>query len=245
MSLRDLANDVLSKFDPKNDDPNAGEMNLPDGEYDVTLANAEHKVFNSGWECLSFENEVTVGEMAGRKEFINMSFDQAKTPEFVLQKNIKLIAKLAAIVGIQLTDDDWEDETTMAAAFKDALGSQYILKVTSSPNKKDPSKPYRNFDFIEYDDPADNPNPEYDGTIDISDEDLPFQDVNSMYRMIGKDTGKVYFEEESKRTLLLKAKKQFPSYIHKGKLNRKTGQRKEIIRDPVYPEPMILMRVVK
>ncbi|ALS03080.1 hypothetical protein ATZ33_17360 [Enterococcus silesiacus] len=174
MGLKDLANEVLSKFDPKNDDPNAGGFdNLPDGEYDVTLAKAEHKVFEkSGWECLSFENEVTVGEAAGRKEFINMSFDQTSTPEFVLSKNIKLVAKLAAIIGLSLTDEDWEDETTMAQAFQDGIGSQYVLKVTSSPNKKDPTKPYRNFDFIAYDDESENPNDQYPETID--DEDLPY-----------------------------------------------------------------------
>lgn len=173
MGLRDLANEILAGFDPKTDDPNAGgNSGLPDGEYDVTLSNAEHKVFNSGWEALSFENEVTVGESAGQKEFINLGFDTTKTPEFVLQKNIKLVAKLASVIGLQLTDDDWEDETTMAAAFKDGVGSQFVLAITSSPNKKDPSRPYKNYDFIAYDDPADQPVDT--STIDISDEDLPF-----------------------------------------------------------------------
>lgn len=174
MGLKDLANEILAGFDPKTDDPNAGSnQGLADGEYDVTLANVEHKIFQSGWEALSFENEVTVGEAAGQKEFINLGFDTAKVPEFVLQKNIKIVAKLASVIGLQLTDDDWEDETTMAAAFKDGIGSQFILEVKSTQNKKDPSRPYKNYDFIAYDDPADQPIDRL-GSIDISDEDLPF-----------------------------------------------------------------------
>ena len=174
MGLKDLANEILAGFDPKTDDPNAGGFDgLPDGEYDVQLANVEHKIFKSGWEALSFTNEVTVGEASGRKEFIILGFDEAAVPSFVLQKNIKLVGKLASVIGLRLTNDDWEDEETLAGAFKDGLGSQYILKITSSPNKKDPSKPFKNYDFIPYDDLADQPEVTTN-TIDINDEDLPF-----------------------------------------------------------------------
>jgi hypothetical protein len=173
MGLKDLANEVLAGFDPKTDNPNAGGFDgLPDGEYDVQLDKVEHKVFQSGWEALSFSTEVTVGEASGRKEFISLGFDEAAVPNFVLQKNIKLVGKLASVIGLQLADDDWEDETTLANAFQDGLGSQFILEITSSPNKKDPSKPYKNYDFIPYDEPNDAPNT--DAVIDISDEDLPF-----------------------------------------------------------------------
>ena len=162
MGLKDLANEVLAGFDPKTDDPNAGGFEgLSDGEYDVTLEKVEHKVFSSGWEALSFTNEVTVGEAAGRKEFISLGFDESAVPSFVLNKNIKLVGKLASVVGLQLTDDDWEDQ--------DVIGSQYILVVSSSPNKKDPSKPYKNYDFVAYED-----EPETTDVIDISDEDLPY-----------------------------------------------------------------------
>ena len=68
-----------------------------------------------------------------------------------------------------MTDDDWEDEETLATAFQDVIGSQYILVVSSSPNKKDPSKPYKNYDFVAYED-----EPETTDVIDISDEDLPY-----------------------------------------------------------------------
>ena len=168
MGLRDLANEVLADFDPKTDDPNAGGFDgLPDGEYDVALEKVEHKIFKSGWEALSFSNEVTTGEASGRKEFVSLGFDENAVPAFVLQKNIKLVGKLASVVGLQLTDEDWEDEETLAAAFQDAVGSQFILSITSTPNKKDPSKPYKNYDFIPYDDPA-------TAAVDIPDDELPY-----------------------------------------------------------------------
>ncbi|MBO1087636.1 DUF669 domain-containing protein [Enterococcus hirae] len=172
MGLKDLANEVLAGFDPKTDDPNAGGFEtLSDGEYDVQLEKAEHKVFQSGWEALSFAMEVTVGEAAGRKEFVSLGFDETAVPNFVLQKNIKLVGKLASVIGLQLSDDDWEDEETLAQAFQDGLGSQFVLKITSSPNKKDPSKPYKNYDFIPYEDQSEFSNVD---VSDISDEELPY-----------------------------------------------------------------------
>lgn len=172
MGLKDLAAEILAGFDPKTDNPNAGGFEgLPDGEYDVQLEKVEHKIFQSGWEVLSFSTEVTVGEASGRKEFISLGFNESSVPSFVLQKNIKLVGKLASVVGLQLTDDDWEDEETLATAFQDSLGSQFILNITSSPNKKDPSKPFKNYDFVAYDDPADQL---IEVTQDISDEDLPY-----------------------------------------------------------------------
>ncbi|EMF0283842.1 MULTISPECIES: DUF669 domain-containing protein [Enterococcus] len=172
MGLKDLANEVLAGFDPKTDDPNAGGFEgLSDGEYDVQLEKAEHKVFQSGWEALSFAMEVTVGESAGRKEFVSLGFDESAVPNFVLQKNIKLVGKLASVIGLQLSDDDWEDEETLAQAFQDGLGSQFVLKITSSPNKKDPSKPYKNYDFIPYDDQSELSTVD---VSDISDEELPY-----------------------------------------------------------------------
>lgn len=171
MGLRDLMNETLASFDPKKDNPNSGGFeNLPDGDYDVVLNKVEHKTFQSGWECLSFENEVIMGEAAGRKEFVNLAFSDG-TLDFLLKKNIKLVAKLASVTGTQLMDDDWEDETTLAEAFQVAVGSQYILNITSSPNKKKPDEPYRNFDFEEYDD---EDGQAIDEPIDVSDDELPF-----------------------------------------------------------------------
>lgn len=171
MSLKDYAQKVLENFDPKKDDPNAGSNNgLPEGEFDVVLNNVEFKVFEkSGWEALSITLEVTVGEYAGQREFINLGFGE-DLHEFVLSKNIKVVSKLASVIGLVLTDEDWEDEQTLAAAFKDSIGSQFVLTKTLSPNKKDPTRPYANYDFVAYDEE----DMQAIEAVEVSDEELPF-----------------------------------------------------------------------
>ncbi|CAI3453050.1 hypothetical protein CIRMBP1220_01990 [Enterococcus cecorum] len=171
MSLKDYAQKVLENFDPKKDDPNAGSNNgLPEGEFDVVLNNVEFKVFEkSGWEALSITLEVTVGEQAGQREFINLGFGE-DLHEFVLSKNIKVVSKLASVIGLVLTDEDWEDEQTLAAAFKDSIGSQFVLTKTLTPNKKDPTRPYANYDFVAYDEE----DMQAIEAVEVSDEELPF-----------------------------------------------------------------------
>ncbi|CAI3328564.1 hypothetical protein CIRMBP1221_00802 [Enterococcus cecorum] len=171
MSLKDYAQKVLENFDPKKDDPNAGSNNgLPEGEFDVVLNNVEFKVFEkSGWEALSITLEVTVGEQAGQREFINLGFGE-DLHEFVLSKNIKVVSKLASVIGLVLTDEDWEDEQTLAAAFKDSIGSQFVLTKTLTPNKKDPTRPYVNYDFVAYDEE----DMQAIEAVEVSDEELPF-----------------------------------------------------------------------
>lgn len=171
MSLKDYAQKVLENFDPKKDNPNAGSNNgLPEGEFDVVLNNVEFKVFEkSGWEALSITLEVTVGEYAGQREFINLGFGE-DLHEFVLSKNIKVVSKLASVVGLVLTDEDWEDEQALAAAFKDSIGSQFVLTKTLSPNKKEPTRPYANYDFVAYDEE----DMQAIEAVEVSDEELPF-----------------------------------------------------------------------
>lgn len=166
--LKDTAKEALQGFDPKADDPNVAYTNVPAGEYDAVLNSAEHKVFNSGWEAFAIEIGFVGGEYDGRKEFINIGFRGDKIPEFVYNKNIKLVSQLAFVCGLDLQDEDWEDEAALQWAFKAGVGAQFIAKITEAKNKKDPSNPYRNYAFEQY--------PE--GTVDVStmieDEDLPF-----------------------------------------------------------------------
>ncbi|MCJ0552897.1 hypothetical protein MMJ53_05200 [Enterococcus cecorum] len=171
MSLKDYAQKVLENFDPKKDDPNAGSNNgLPEGEFDVVLSNVEFKVFEkSGWEALSITLEVTVGEYAGQREFINLGFGE-DLHEFVLSKNIKVVSKLASVIGLVLTDEDWEDEQTLAAAFKDSIGSQFIFSKELTPNKNNPTRPYANYDFAAYDEE----DMQAIEAVEVSDEELPF-----------------------------------------------------------------------
>lgn len=177
--LKGTAKESLESFDPKKDNPNNAYTNVPAGEYDAVLNNVEHKVFDSGWEALSIEVGFVGGEYDGRKEFINIGFRGDKIPEFVYNKNIKLVAQLAFVCGLELTDEDWDDEDNLAWAFKAGVGNQFLMTITETKNKKDPSNPYRNFVFESYEEEPVQTAPtdpfESNGkTIDISDDDLPF-----------------------------------------------------------------------
>lgn len=173
--LKGTAKASLESFNPKEDNPN-GNANVPAGEYDAVLLNTEHKVFESGWEAFSIELGFVGGDYDGRKEFINIGFRGDKIPEFVYNKNIKLVAQLAFVCGLELTDEDWDDEDNLSWAFKPALGGQFLVEITETKNKKDPANPYRNFKFEAYADepalPAGDPN--QSNPIEISDEDVPF-----------------------------------------------------------------------
>lgn len=160
MGLADKAQEILQGFDPKKDSPNNSNQNLPDGEYDMVLNSVTHKVSErTGTEWVSLECEVIAGELSGRKEFIGMFFGTGS--EFVTNKAIKSIAQAASVFKIELTNEDWEDEHTLVEGLQPAIGSQFLLKVVSTPNKKEPTNPYRNFDFIGYED--DGEDSEVDG----------------------------------------------------------------------------------
>lgn len=151
MELADKAQEILKGFDPKKDSPNNSNQKLPDGEYDMVLNSVTHKVSErTGTEWVSLECEVIAGELSGRKEFVGMFFGTGN--EFVTNKAIKSIAQAASVFEIELTNEDWEDEHTLVEGLQPAIGSQFLLKVVSTPNKKEPTNPYRNFDFIGYED---------------------------------------------------------------------------------------------
>lgn len=176
MGLADKAQEILQGFDPKKDSPNNSNNNLPDGEYDMVLNSVSHKVSDrTGTEWVSLECEVIAGELAGRKEFVGMFFGTGS--EFVTNKAIKSMAQAASVFEVELSNEDWEDEHSLVEGLQPAIGSQFLLKIVSSPNKKDPSNPYRNFDFIGYEDEENNDDPFATAggqTIEISDEDIPF-----------------------------------------------------------------------
>lgn len=160
MGLADKAQEILQGFDPKKDSPNNSNQKLPDGEYDMVLNSVTHKVSErTGTEWVSLECEVIAGELSGRKEFVGMFFGTGS--EFVTNKAIKSIAQAASVFEIELTNEDWEDEHTLVEGLQPAIGSQFLLKVVSTPNKKEPTNPYRNFDFIGYED--DGEDSEVDG----------------------------------------------------------------------------------
>lgn len=166
--LKGTAKEALQGFDPQNDNPNNAYTNVPAGEYDAVLNSAEHKVFTSGWEAFAIEIGFIGGEYDGRKEFINIGFRGDNIPEFVYNKNIKLVSQLAFVCGLELQDDDWADEAALQWAFKEGIGAQFIAHITETKNKRDASNPYRNFTFERY------PEGVVDASTLIDEDDLPF-----------------------------------------------------------------------
>ncbi|WP_413518108.1 hypothetical protein [Carnobacterium maltaromaticum] len=158
--LDDKAKEMLQGFDPKKDNPNNSNQYLADGEYDAMLSAVAHKVYDSGWECLEFIVEITTGESTGQKEYLRLGFGE-KTPEFIKDKQFKLIAQIASTTNIVLSDDDWDDEESLSQAFQNSVGCQFIFEITSSLNKKKPNEPYRNFQCLAYED--DGEDSEVDG----------------------------------------------------------------------------------
>lgn len=167
MSLKDLALETLQNFDPKKDNPNQGEQGLPEGQYDVVVDKAGHRVYDSGFDAVAISVEVVQGDHTGRKELINIDLDgeAVQKYDFLMKKNIKLIGQLAAVTGVELTPDDWESENTVGDAFRHAVGAQFILHVEKSTNKAK-TKEYTDYQFESYDDD--------DEAIHITDDDLPF-----------------------------------------------------------------------
>lgn len=168
--LKGTAKEALQGFDPQKDNPNNAYTNVPAGEYDAVLNSAEHKVFTSGWEAFAIEIGFIGGEYDGRKEFINIGFRGDNIPEFVYNKNIKLVSQLAFVCGLELQDDDWADEAALQWAFIEGVGAQFIAHITETKNKKDPSNPYRNFTFEKYPEGT----IEASSAIEIDEDDLPF-----------------------------------------------------------------------
>lgn len=156
MDLSKLAASTLSGFDAKNDNVN-GQAKLPAGTYDVILEQEEHHAYDSGYDCLLFILTVISGKYTGRKEFVRASLatkkkDGSDMPDFVISKNIKLIAKLAAQVGLVITPNMFAGNETdcyekIAQSMYPYKGKPLTMVITDTPNKKDPSRPYRNYDF--------------------------------------------------------------------------------------------------
>lgn len=154
MSLREVALETLSNYNPATDNPNQSE-NIPVGEYDVAIDKADFRVYESGYDCIAVTCKVVGGDYDGREELININvapnYKVNKEYPFILKKNIKLIGQLLFACDLEPSDEDWEEQHTLGEFLRDnAIGKQFVLQITESKNKKDPSNPYRNYQFIKY-----------------------------------------------------------------------------------------------
>ena len=193
MGLLEALNKVKSeKFDPKKDDINSGFQPIPDGTYTVTLSGVNHGVWpKSGTDYIRFSFDVVTGEQAGRQEHITPTLASKKTngekmSESTLARSIKMITKIGAMVGFDVPDkvfmgaNESEDYEMIQEEFRNAgvIGKLLKLTIKSSPNKKNPDNPWRNYKFEEAEQPTtasvDDPFKDTATGMEITDDDLPF-----------------------------------------------------------------------
>jgi len=154
-------------FDAKKDNI-SNSSRLEAGSYPVRLKSAQVGVSKSAQTQIALALEVVSGDQKNRLEIIYISFDDG-LPEFVLDKNGRILLKIAAMADIEFTNKDLEDEYTAAQKLEKGIGSQFSMKLTLGKNKKNPEFPYRNYEFT----PLAGENPAGAFT-DIEDDDLPF-----------------------------------------------------------------------
>lgn len=193
MGLLEALNKVKSeKFDPKKDDINSGFQPIPDGTYTVTLSGVNHGVWpKSGTDYIRFSFDVVTGEQAGRQEHITPTLASKKTngekmSESTLARSIKMITKIGAMVGFDVPDkvfmgaNESEDYEMIQEEFRNAgvIGKLLKLTIKSTPNKKDPDNPWRNYKFEEAEQPTtanvEDPFKDAATGMEITDDDLPF-----------------------------------------------------------------------
>lgn len=193
MGLLEALNKVKSeKFDPKKDDISTGFQPIPDGTYTVTLSGVNHGVWEkSGTDFVRFSFDVVTGEQAGRQEHITPILASKKSngdpmPESVLARSIKMVQKIGAMVGFDVPDKvfmgatESEDYEMIQEEFRNAgvIGKLLKLTIKSTPNKKDPDNPWRNYKFEEAEQPTtvnvEDPFKDAATGMEITDDDLPF-----------------------------------------------------------------------
>ena len=193
MGLLEALKQVKSeKYDPKKDDISSGFQPIPDGTYTVSLSGVNHGVWkNSQTDYIRFSFDVVTGEQAGRQEHITPILASKKSngdpmPESVLARSIKMVQKIGAMVGFDVPDkvfmgaNESEDYEMIQNEFREAgvIGKLLKLTIKSSPNKKDPDNPWRNYKFEEAEQPTtasvEEPFKDAATGMEITDDDLPF-----------------------------------------------------------------------
>lgn len=191
MSLLDALNEVKkSGFDPKKGKEYNAYEAIPPDTYLVTLDNVTHNA-KGDRDFLMITFSVLTGKYAGKKESIFPTLAQTTStgkpmPNAVLARSISMIQIIGAMAGIEVPDSCFahENETEAYEDIKNVLkaaeGKTMKMTIKETPNKKNPDRPYRNYNFA----PAEQPKAvdvkqdpfaaQAKDPQDISDDDLPF-----------------------------------------------------------------------
>lgn len=175
MSILDQLKKTRENFDPKKDKINSFDS-LPAGEYPVVLQSSDHQAnpYNKLEEA-RIVLKVVSGDHKDRTEIINLAYAD-DLPEFVVDKNAKILLSLAAFTGVELMESDLQSEETIANAMKRGIGKQFKMTLKLSKNKKNPDFPYRNYEFdgLSQADPAEQQVSFNADPFDVGEEEIPF-----------------------------------------------------------------------
>lgn len=147
MGLLDTLKAVKEEgFNPKTDKINGGGGLLGSGIYPVMLTSSDLGATKNGHEQVVITLTVVSGDDKDRKEMLFLSFYD-ELPDFIKEKNAKILMKLAEYTGVQFSNKDLADEMAAADALKNGIGKQFKMDLKVVANKKNPDYPYRNYDF--------------------------------------------------------------------------------------------------
>jgi len=131
LNLKEMAAEILSEgFNPQTDSVGGDYEELPDGLYDAILTDVSWRTNDKGTEWLSFEFEILNEGYDGRKYFGNIFFSNEK----MLKLNLKRAMKTAAILDVDVTVEDFEDEEVLVERLKEGVGNQCMIELKT--NKK-------------------------------------------------------------------------------------------------------------
>lgn len=118
MGLLDAYKKATNNWNAKDGKLNESQL-IPEGDYEVMLSKVDHPVYQSGWDCLLFDMQVIAGKFASRHEQLRISLATKTSkgkpmPEFVVSRNIRTIAKIGEMVGLEMKPDYFPDNETDA-----------------------------------------------------------------------------------------------------------------------------------
>ena len=193
MSLLDALNEVKkSNFDPKKGKEYNAFENIPAGTYKVSLDGVTHNAKgNRDFLMLSFM--VVEGKYEGKTESVFPTLAQVTStgkpmPQFVLARSISMLQVIGEMVGTPIPDSDFDHDSEteayedLANTLTPAKGKILMMTIKETPNKKNPDRPYRNYEFSRAEQPkelpVDNNQDPFAGNtgsnIEISDDQLTF-----------------------------------------------------------------------
>lgn len=194
MSLLDAVNELKkSGFDPKKGKEYNAFENIPAGTYKVSLDGVTHNATNDR-DFLMLSFLVIEGKYEGKKETVFPNLSQTKSngdpmPNFIIAKTISMLQVLGEMIDTPVPDScfDYDSETDAYEAVSNTLqkakGKIVMMTIAETPNKKNPNKPFRNYEFARAEQPkkleVDGKQDPFAGNtgsdIEITDDDLPFE----------------------------------------------------------------------